>query len=129
MTGKGDFSDIPVDVLDISQAIEQVGGEFNDLIEILWLYINHAPSLADEIREGLSANNSKQVHKAAHTLKGSSSNIFAGKIQRIAAQIEKNASKGDLEKVTEEIKALEREIDEFRIVYQKLNGEIREPDD
>ncbi|PKH28514.1 ATP-binding protein [Shewanella sp. ALD9] len=68
-----------------------------DLVNsIVDLYLQNAPELIKNIIEGVVDNNADQVFKSAHSLKSSSANVGAIKIQMLASQIELFARCGDL---------------------------------
>lgn len=58
---------------------------------IVDIYINSTPNLINDIAQGLADQNADQVFKAAHSLKSSSANLGASKMQRLASQIEQFA--------------------------------------
>jgi len=68
-----------------------------DLVNsIVDLYLHNAPELIKKIIEGLIGKDADQVFKSAHSLKSSSANVGAIKIQTLASQIELFARCGEL---------------------------------
>ena len=60
-----------------------------DLVKtIVDIYINSTPKLISDITQGLAERNAERVFKAAHSLKSSSANLGASKMQSLASQIE-----------------------------------------
>ncbi|MCT8986641.1 ATP-binding protein [Shewanella phaeophyticola] len=78
-------------------------GSLNDIIEIspddakelvqniVEIYLQTAPELINQIIVGMAHNDADNVFKAAHSLKSSSANLGAMKMQSIASQIERSA--------------------------------------
>lgn len=120
-----DFSgiDIPLEILDFKRTCEQVGDDTELAIEILELFINHAPTRVNEMIEGLESRDASMLRKAAHTLKGSSSNIFAEGVRSASLKIEKAADAGDMGEIPGLIDNLNDELNKIRDVYKKLKQE------
>lgn len=56
--------------------------------QIINLYLQHSPELISQIEQAVSSNNNEGAFKAAHSLKSSSGNIGAKRMQSIAQRIE-----------------------------------------
>ena len=86
------FVDGPLD--DIQQISPD---DSSDLVKsIADLYLENAPVLISNVIKGLIDNDADQVFKSAHSLKSSSANVGAIKIQTLASQIELFARSGKL---------------------------------
>ncbi|MGI2172182.1 ATP-binding protein [Shewanella sp. MF05960] len=89
-----------------------VEGPLNDIMQIspddsvelvktiIDIYINSTPTLISDITLGLAEQNADKVFKAAHSLKSSSANLGASKIQCLASQIELLARNTQLDEAT-----------------------------
>jgi HPt (histidine-containing phosphotransfer) domain-containing protein len=65
------------------------GGEF--LKEIVGIYIEDTPKRIDELKKTLAAADVAGFARAAHTIKGSSSNVGAQALRAVAEHLEKAA--------------------------------------
>ncbi|MDD8058532.1 ATP-binding protein [Shewanella metallivivens] len=81
------FSDDPLnDIIQISP------DDAKELVQnIVEIYLQTAPELINQIIVGMTHNDADRVFKAAHSLKSSSANLGAMKMQNLASQIERSA--------------------------------------
>ena len=91
-----------IDGLDIAGGVEQVGGDEAAYIQVLRLYASNVRSLLSSIESMTSfeqADEKKlaEYKKTVHAIKGTSYNIYAGRIGRRAEALEKAAGAGDIE--------------------------------
>ncbi|QDE32991.1 ATP-binding protein [Shewanella polaris] len=89
-----------VDAIDDEEVLVLIDGPLNDIYQIspddstdlvksiVDMYLQHTPELINNIIKGLADNNADQVFKSAHSLKSSSANLGAIKIQALASKIE-----------------------------------------
>ncbi|MDR0608675.1 MAG: response regulator [Planctomycetaceae bacterium] len=90
-------SDI-IDGLDMQSGLERVVGNREIYREILKIYIETTPPILDELRNPTAAT-LKSYAIAVHGIKGSSLNIGADKVGKMAAMLEASAKTGNLEAV------------------------------
>jgi HPt (histidine-containing phosphotransfer) domain-containing protein len=84
-------------------------GDDSFLVEIVGIFLNDTPGRVAEMRHGARQGDAKVVARAAHSLKGSSGNFGAAKLQAISKQIEELANAGDLAGAARHFEALEAE--------------------
>jgi signal transduction histidine kinase/HPt (histidine-containing phosphotransfer) domain-containing protein/ActR/RegA family two-component response regulator len=84
--------------LDIQAGLDRIGGNMEIYIEILKIYIESTPAILDVIRVPM-ADKLKDYAIAIHGIKGSSLNIGAEKIGKLAAELEADAKADNLEAV------------------------------
>lgn len=82
-------------MLDVSQALANMGGDEELYREIAALFIHDLPAQMELLRRAFELEDAKQLGVTAHSLKGSSSNIGAAAVQRLAARLEELAREGD----------------------------------
>lgn len=70
-------------------------------LEILRLYIASAADLLANLETAIAGNDVHGISLHAHSLKGSSANVGAEHMCRMAAQLENLATKGDFAAMTE----------------------------
>ena len=88
------------------------------LTEILTLFLSEASPRIDRLRNAWTAGNIEEVHRTAHSLKGSAGNIGARRLQDVCGQLEDKGKSGDLSGVAPLVDALGAEFD-------KVEREIR----
>ncbi|MDR2642779.1 MAG: response regulator [Planctomycetaceae bacterium] len=84
--------------LDLKAGLDRIGGNMDIYIEILKIYIESTPEIIDVLRIP-TAEKLKDYAVAIHGIKGSSLNIGAEKIGKLAAELEADAKAGNLEAV------------------------------
>lgn len=82
-----------VSIDDLSQLKMLMEDEFPTLVE---LFVNDSKTLVDNIQSSISANDCEALRIAAHTLKGSSSNMCATVLSELCLQMENKAKSGEL---------------------------------
>src|ERR1700709_564151 len=70
------------------------GQEF--LREVIEIYLQDTPQRRAELQEALDKNDIPGFTRAAHTIKGSSSNFGATKFTKLAHELEMQGKSGDL---------------------------------
>jgi HPt (histidine-containing phosphotransfer) domain-containing protein len=76
----------PEAIASLRQLNPDDGGEF--LREILGIYIEDTPKRLEELRKTLAAGDAAGLARAAHTIKGSSSNVGAAALRAAAERLE-----------------------------------------
>jgi HPt (histidine-containing phosphotransfer) domain-containing protein len=85
----------PVDGLDLTalDRLDRIGGrEF--VVEMIDLFLEHAPYRIEAARAGLGRADSRELYRAAHSLKSTSANVGAWQLQELAARLEALAAAG-----------------------------------
>jgi HPt (histidine-containing phosphotransfer) domain-containing protein len=91
-------------------ALERLGGDEQLLAEIAGLFLDHYPSLMEQIRDAVSRRDAGALHHAAHTLKGSVANFYAQAAVESAYQLECMGRAGDLAGAEDPLAALEQQL-------------------
>ena len=90
----------PSSVLDESviDALRQLTppGEPDILAEILKLFLDDVPVRIERLRNAAAMGNIQEVHRSAHSLKGSAGNIGARDLYEVCRQIDERGKAGDL---------------------------------
>ena len=99
------------DVLDASAlaalAHLQRPGRPNVVLKVVSLYLKNAPLLVEELHQGITGNDAKQIRMAAHSLKSSSANLGARELAEQCQQIERLAKDENLATMPECLDRLE----------------------
>jgi|ERR1043165_5527856 HPt (histidine-containing phosphotransfer) domain-containing protein len=97
----------------------QEEGEPDFVVELIDLYLEEAPRFFSSIREGLTNHDWLSAKRAAHTLRGSSSNLGILQMALVAGALEQLTANQDAS-AAELLRALE---DEFTRVEEILHAE------
>jgi PAS domain S-box-containing protein len=100
----------------------QVEGEPDFFINLVNIYLKDSVHQIERIRAAILDSNSEELRKAAHTLKGTSTNLGARILSSYCAELESIASEGKMESVTKWLDRLEAE---YREVCNALGQEQR----
>ena len=96
-----------------------VPGEPDVLTEVLHLFMSEVPLRLDRLRNAWAARNIEEVHRAAHSLKGSAGNIGAHAMHELCKQLE---GAGDLQTAGPLVDALGAEFDKVKSEIHRLIG-------
>jgi two-component system sensor histidine kinase/response regulator len=110
-TNESKFSE---QVFDMTEALENVGGDMDLLKEIIEIFLDDFPNQMKQIREGILAGDAKAVEHAAHSLKGSVANFAAKRAYDKAYCLEVLGREGNLGEANEAFGDLEKEIKEMK---------------
>jgi HPt (histidine-containing phosphotransfer) domain-containing protein len=113
-------SQLPVDpeVLEMLADLQEPG-EPDVLAELLGLFLRDTPERLGVIARALDTGDLDAVGRAAHSVKGSASNLGAMALQGYAACVEMHARTGDLAATRAEAAGL---ADEYRRVREHLES-------
>ena len=104
-------------IVDFEAAESRIGGR--DAVKTLALILmEECPKFLDEMDQAIGAGNAKELQRAAHTLKGSSSHFFADRVVQSAEILEQIGRDGELAKAPQAFDEVTREV-------AKLLAEIR----
>lgn len=113
----------PDEVLDptVLDRLTRLGGQAF-LIEMIELFLEHAPRRLRSARKALKAGDANGVYLAAHSLKSTAGNLGAHRMQRTAERLEERARNGDLEAAESLLEDLDRRYEPLR---GRLEAEVR----
>ena len=93
-------------------------GEPDVLAEVLKLFLDEGPSRVERLRNAWAAGNIEEVHRAAHSLKGSAGNIGARRLHAVCSKLDEIGRSRDSS-------AAAPLIDEFAAEFDRVETEIR----
>jgi len=108
--GAADTSAPVTAVLDREIMMRHVGADPEVFLEMVKAFNEECPRLLAEIRSGITRGDAAHLQHAAHSLKGALRTLAAPAASEAALQIEVMARAGDLSRVEEGWRALEREM-------------------
>ena len=110
------------DVLDpaVVDSLRQltVPGEPDVLSEVLRLFLDDVPRRVERLKAAWQDGNAAELQRAAHSLKGSSSNIGAHHLSDICKQLDERGKAGDLTGARQLLDSLDEE-------YGRVESEIQ----
>jgi two-component system sensor histidine kinase/response regulator len=92
--------------LDQIRALQRPGAP--SLLErVIGVYLDHAPTLLQEIREAAAQGNAEALLEAAHSLKSGSANLGAAPLAALCKELEQMGRDGQVQGAVEKLPALE----------------------
>jgi HPt (histidine-containing phosphotransfer) domain-containing protein len=109
------------DILDNLRALGEPG-EPDPLIEFIDMFFADTPLVLQRLHQAVDAHNPTAVREAAHSLKGSSSNLGAEKLSHLCRDLESQGKAGALTSAPELLAQIEAE---YAVVKELLEAERR----
>jgi CheY-like chemotaxis protein len=108
----GEHSPRPID---IENALDALGGDLELMVEVVRTFIDTLPALVADIHAACSSNDAGRLRAAAHSLKGSSSNICAEPVREASERLELIASRGDANGTGANLQDLEARLEQLKV--------------
>jgi len=117
-------------IIDKDEIMERVNGDIDLLIELMDLFIADYPKLLSNIKNAIIQENSGELKRSAHTIKGSVGNFSANSAYNIALSLEIMGQNNNFSNAEKTYIQLEKEIDlliqtfdilKRRILYDNSN--------
>jgi HPt (histidine-containing phosphotransfer) domain-containing protein len=106
------------EILDITRLEEAFEDDRNGIADLLDMALETGRKHRRALEEGLAAGDASVVARAAHGIKGSSGNIGANVVYRLAMDLDGRARTGDLDGARESIEAIDA-------AYARVADEVR----
>ncbi|HET7480961.1 MAG TPA: response regulator, partial [Rubrobacteraceae bacterium] len=103
----------------------QEDGEPDLIAELSVLFVQDSTLRLGTLREAVESEDARVIRETAHTLKGSSGNIGAWRMSRLAAELQDAGEARDLSRAEELVVRLEEEFDRARLALDDLTGELK----
>ncbi len=100
--------------LDLDTALPRFFNDRSFFLEMLHDLVSHMPERMQEINMAMEKNNSVDLYRFAHNMKGVSSNFSAGPVSKLAAQIEALGKSEDVSGAVPLVSQMEIEIERLR---------------
>ena len=100
----------------------QGAGRPDLLAELIAVYLRDTPPRLAALHEAVARTDAEALRRAAHGLKGSSSQIGAVQVARLCAELEHQAGATDLRGVAETLRRLDEAFGRVRAHLQALAG-------
>jgi PAS domain S-box-containing protein len=116
------------DILDMSKAMEIVGGNRELFQEIAGMFLESLPAHIAEIKEGIARGDAHALERSAHSLKGSVGNFGARPAFDAAYNLEKIGREGKMGEALEALSRLEEESGDLTVEIKRILGEMKDED-
>jgi HPt (histidine-containing phosphotransfer) domain-containing protein len=103
-----------LDVVDLAASLSRLGGDPNLLREIILLFFEDSPELLARVKSCAEAGQAREAERAAHSIKGLTSNFDAKRAAAAAGQLEDLAHAGQLAAVLAALPKLDQELELLR---------------
>lgn len=100
-----------IDLEALAELKEVMEDEFDILIET---YLTDSESRVDQLQQALDAGDADAYSKAAHSFKGSCTNIGAPALAKLCFQAEMDGRNGDISRAPEQVEAIKVEFEQVR---------------
>ncbi len=114
------------DPVNIHQISKMIGGDEDQAIEMLSMFVNMTTPLLDEISEASDNNDFHKLKDSAHSLKGAARSACAEKLGNLSANLQESAEKGC--KDTQLVKNVLDEFERVRVQVSTLKSEKQTED-
>ncbi|MCA1743442.1 MAG: response regulator [Desulfovibrionales bacterium] len=113
INGSPETESAPVDeqgnIFSENDLMNRLGNDHELIQEILGQFIIEIPDRVNRLKQGIETEDSSQIKKMAHTIKGLSANVSASGLRNAAEEIEKLSMKDDLQEIKNIIPRLEKQ--------------------
>jgi PAS domain S-box-containing protein len=109
-------------LVDWNDAMETVGGDRDLLCELLEVFLTERESMIDEIRRALESENSQELRRTAHALKGALNHLGAAPVARLAAELETAGVTNSWTGTAETLIKLEESTKQLTIEFQAFKN-------
>ncbi len=111
-----DDSDLPP--FNQAELVERLGGNAALLPRFVGMFIKSLDEPIQRLRGAIESGNHDDIHRLAHTIKGSAANISAPRIMNSAAILDETAKSGGSQDYLQQLQRLEAEYDDFKRVVR-----------
>ena len=95
-------------------------GEPDVLAEVLELFLQDVPRRIEKLRAAYDASDAVELHRAAHSLKGSAGNIGAQALYGVCRQLDEKGRAGDLADAKPLVEALVAEYARVEVAIGRI---------
>ncbi|MFO7932065.1 MAG: Hpt domain-containing protein [Desulfosalsimonas sp.] len=103
----------PEEVFDKADLLERLEGDFELARQLGEMFLDDSHETLEVIRDRLDKNDADGVSRAAHSIKGASSNLSALRLSRVSADLERAANQNRLSRAAELFELMETELENF----------------
>jgi len=105
-------------IFDRGALLERLMDDEDLLVDILKEFITNTPELIAKLKESVEAEDAEETRRAAHTLRGSASNVSAMALMENARRIEMDARNGNLDEMGNLLGRIEEDFRELKTILE-----------
>lgn len=109
--------------IDLERIHDATGGDAEFLAELVDIFLDDAVERLEEIRHAVAAEDETEIRKTAHKLKGSSANMGATGLMRLAKSLEDMGMSGDVRDAASFVEGLDAEFARVKTALERLVAE------
>lgn len=114
------MSEETIDVASLRRLLGVIGGDQEDLTELVDDYNSGAPKLVETMHEAAASSDWVGVYRSAHTLKSNARDMGAQRLSRLCAVLESDVREGSIEDAETRIIEIRKEEIAARELLQKI---------
>lgn len=111
----------PVKVLDVKALLNNSGKDKSLARETLHMFVEYLPQQLSRIRKAITDDNSQNLERLSHSLKGAAKSVGAPGIAKLASNLEKTAANGPIGQTESTFSRLEKEKERFQRATEKMS--------
>lgn len=104
---------------DILTTLKQVMED--DFALLIDTFVQDSTDRIQTLRNLINGTDSDLIRRAAHSFKGSSSNIGASQLSALCSALEQKALANDFNGLTDDVNAIEKEFDQVQFLLRSLS--------
>lgn len=104
--------------MNFKELADNIGLEEEDYRELIELFLDTGKADYDQLKQSLSASDSEQVARSAHTISGASGNLGLMSVHEVAKRIELSAIEKNLDAIGGDVEMLQGLFDEIAQAFQ-----------
>jgi two-component system sensor histidine kinase/response regulator len=108
-------------IIDADGILAQFGGDYEVAREVIEVFLEDNPKALAGLREAVQGQDSANIRKCAHSLKGAASN-FSAQVAGTADELEQMGAAGSLQGAQERLVRLEEEVARLEAALTALDG-------
>jgi CheY-like chemotaxis protein len=101
-------------IMDQNVALDQIGGDEELLRELMTIFIEESGKLVPALRVAIEQQDTAEVRRLAHTIKGAASHLAAPSVAETALYLETMGKKGELAGADEALTRLEGQVERLK---------------
>ena len=102
------------DIVNLEEAIKRIPGGALGLKRLCGVFNLECDQLLSALGDAIERGDAKEIHRAAHTMKGSAKLFSAARVSEVAFELEQSSKAGDLQESPRLYKILKSEVAELR---------------
>ena len=117
------LADGPIELPALRRLLDVIGGDRDDLSELINDFLSGAPELVAQMSAAAAAADTESLRRGAHTLKSNAQDFGAMRLAALCAALEGACREGPCPEATASVAVIAEEVDTARTTLRALNVE------